>query len=214
MITRIHVVGGRCVNAIRLRAIFAAALVAAAASPASAIVSTFDADVEGWTITNATAMHVPAGGNPGGYLFFDNPETTISNIVAPAKFLGDLRAFDGGMFSFDGNLLQQIAPDFAAYGTVSLSGPSDSVSLDIVPDQPPVGVWVHYSVDLTAATWGRSQMAWEDLLSNVTSLQITIEAVFGGEMNGVDNIAITPEPAAACLLAGGAMLIGRRRRRR
>jgi hypothetical protein len=118
-----------------------------------------------------------------------------------------LRAFNQGSFSFDGNLLQKLASDFGSYGTVTIVGPSDSVSLDIVPGQPPVGVWQTYRIDLTAANWGRTQAQWTALLSNVTSLRVTVEAVFGGEQNGVDNILLVPEASSIALLGLGALAI-------
>lgn len=170
-------------------------LIGRMASPANTISSGFETGVEGWTVNNTAAVAVSTGGNPGGYLFIDNPETTISEIIAPAPFHGDLRSFIGGMLSFDGNMLQAIGSPWsnpADYGKVTIAGPADTAMLNIVPGQPILGSWTTYGIDLNAATWGKTESQWENLLANVTSLRLSVEARFGGEQQGIDNFTLTP----------------------
>jgi hypothetical protein len=176
----------------RLLFVVACALVAAhPATFAASVSSTFDTDLDGWTANNTAAVHTPAGGNPGGFLFIDNPESTISEVLAPAKFLGDKSSFNGGTLSFDGNLLTQDAGDFAAYGTLTFFSSSiGTASTDIVPSQPPVGQWVTYTADLTNTTFGITPGDWAAILADLDELRITLEGVFGGETNGFDNFKI------------------------
>lgn len=172
-----------------------------ATADAGKVAYRFDTGLDGWTISNATPIHMPAGGNPGGYLFFDNPETTIS--VATAPLSGGLLGFLHGSLSFDGNLLQQIAPNYPGYGTVTLSGPGGTVSMDFVPGQPPVDVWVTYTVPLTPAAWSVSEGVLAAVLVSVSSISIELEAVFGGEMNGLDNVVFTSRCLADLTGAAG-----------
>lgn len=167
---------------------------------AQGIVSTFDNDVDGWTVSNTTVSQMASGGNPGGFLFHDNPETTISILMAPAKFLGDLRAFNGGTFSFDGNMLQQSDPPFEAffdYGHAEINGlPGESAVVDMALEQPPEKSWKTFNVAMTAAKWidgGQlTEEQWQTLLSHVSSFVLSIEAINGQEMQGIDNIKLLP----------------------
>ena len=49
------------------------------------------------------------------------------------------------------------------------------------------------------------------ILGNVTSLKISIEAIYGPEQEGVDNIRIVPEPSSTLLGAIGLLGIFSRR---
>jgi hypothetical protein len=173
---------------------------------ATTISSTFDADLDGWTITSGSALsHMATGGNPGGFLFVDNDEgAIIVRAIAPAKFLGDLSSFNGGVLAFDGNLLTKGSVAFyPPYGQVTISSSGGTpVTLDLAPSDPPIGEWVHYSVSLDAATWGRTPQAWAQLLAGVTEISIVLEAVSGLETNGFDNFTLSsvPEPSVAALL--------------
>src|SRR5688572_11907373 len=80
-------------------ALMGACGVGASSVAADTISSTFDVDADGWTTTNVVPVFTPAGGNPGGFLLVDNPETTITEMIAPAKFLGDLSLLNGGTLS-------------------------------------------------------------------------------------------------------------------
>ena len=199
--------------------------IAASALEASAttITSDFSTDLEGWTATagSGTPVWTASGGNPAGYLFIDNVDgAVIVRVIAPAKFLGDLSSSNGGTLSFDGNLLSAgNIINQISYGRVRISTSSGSpATLDLSPGNPALGVWTSYSAPLDAATWGQTPARWAQILSNVTMIEITLEAVSGLETNGFDNFAITsvPEPSPAALLAfatGGGLALARRLRR-
>ena len=164
-------------------------------------ISTFDTDTDGWGVSNTNPLiHKPSGGNPGGFIFLDNDEQIVALLVAPPKFLGDLSGFNGGTLSFDGNMLQQNAPPWdnvQDYGHVFILGGSSgaTASVDFVPGQPPEKSWATFSKPLTASTWGMTETEWKSLLSNADNIFISIEARFGAEMQGVDNIKLlAPKP--------------------
>jgi hypothetical protein len=47
----------------------------------------------------------------------------------------------------------------------------------------------------------------------VTSVQLSVESLFGAEIEGIDNIALAPEASAGWLLAVGAIALWGRQRR-
>jgi hypothetical protein len=203
------------------------------------IVSTFTSGLEGWTTTDPGAVftQVAAGGNPGGYLSHDNSEQAIAQLVAPAAFLGNLSAFIGGTFSFDGNLLGAggsffDGPNgipggvFLDYGIIQLIGPTLSAQVDLLPGgaTAPAGAWQTYSIGLNAAAWGLTPADFNTLMQNVTSLRITVEGLWGAEFQGIDNISLVsadasttgvpvPEPASLLLVGLGLTVVAIRARR-
>ena len=54
------------------------------------------------------------------------------------------------------------------------------------------------------------------LLSNVTEVRLSVEAMFGPEVQGIDNFTVTaiPEPATYGMLALGLAVVGWAHRRR
>lgn len=198
-------------------------LFAALGANATTIASDFSTDLDGWTLSagSGALSHMASGGNPGGFLFVDNAEgAVVVRAIAPAKFLGDLSAFDGGFLSFDGNLLTKgSVPFYSPYGQVRISTSSGTpATLDLAPSDPTVGAWTSYGVALDAATWGQTPARWAQILSDVTEIAIVLEGVSGFETNGFDNFAITsvPEPSrvALALIAGLVLWTARRAARR
>ncbi|MEM9585919.1 MAG: hypothetical protein AAGA03_01455 [Planctomycetota bacterium] len=186
------------------------------------IASTFDSDLDGWT-TDETGLfqHNASDGNPGGFLFIDNDEgTNNAHIFAPNKFLGDLTSFNGGTISFDGNLLGSGGNFFSDpddYGVFVITGTAGSASLDLAPGGaiPPANSWQTYSASLDATTWGVSSSQWASILGDVTSIQLSVEALFGEEAHGIDNVRITavPEPSSGVVLTAFVGLTALIRRR-
>lgn len=174
----------------------------------ASISSTFDSDLEGWTVRNnepgGGASHIAAGGNPGGYMEIIDIEGFAGfEAVAPSKFLGDLSGFNGGSLSFDTNYLDSSgSADRPAYGTVTISSPGGVASLDFIPsNNPPMDQWESHSEALVASTWGKSQTEWISILTNVTDLSINLELFGGDDTVGLDNVNMVPLPASVWLLA-------------
>ena len=213
-------------------------LLAALSRPvdAASIVSSFDTNLEGWTTNDSgTFVQQAAGGNPGGFLFLDNSDLVIAQIIAPASFLGDLSGYIGGTFSFDGSLRGDGGQFFDGpagipggvfldYGIIQIIGPTITAQVDLLPGgaTAPLGSWQTYSVGLNAAAWGLSSGDFATLMQNVTGIRITIEGLWGAEQEGIDNIrlqsatapAAVPEPMSLILFGSGlAGLVARRRNR-
>lgn len=171
------------------------------------IESTFEVDVDGWIATSAIAFQQqPTLGNPGGRLFIDNSETNVCYIIAPAKFGGDLSAYAGGWFSFDGLMVGTGGSPWTApgldYGNVRFTGTGGKlVQADLVNGPPPTAAWQTWSVRLDAAAFGATPADFAAVLANVTELRISVEALFGPEQQAIDNVRITP--AAACVVRNG-----------
>lgn len=195
-----------------------ASIALSSAATGGILQSGFDAGLEGWLITNTIgAQWQSSGGNPGGYAHIDNTEQDIAYMSAPALFLGDLSAYDGGVLSFDAVQLGSGGgpwDNYANFGRIEISGNGIFANRDLVSGTTgPAPSWTTYSAGFTAADWGVSDADWQSLLSNVTSISLNVEGLFGGEINGVDNFTITPSPGSLGLLSAG-LLCGARRRRR
>lgn len=188
----------------------------ASATQAAVLKSTFDADLEGWQITNTFgAQWQNAGGNPGGFAYIDNTEQQIAYMFAPAAFLGDLSAYNGHSFSFDAIQIQGGGSpwdNFENFGRLRLTGMSGTVTADLVPGTTGPGrVWTTYSVPFTGAAFGVSEGEWATLLSSVSEISLNVEGLFGPEINGVDNITLVPGTATIAPFAIMAVASLRRR---
>ena len=167
------------------------------------IASRFDTDAEGWSANTGGALYRNSGGNPGGYFFVDNPESDPVILIAPNKFRGDLRAFDGGILSFDGNMLRrgappdnrfwtdaEAAPYSGNYGTVTIRGTDGSTAKkDLEPGEPPQS-WKNYTTPFTAEAFGVTFPQWLRILGSVSSITVSVEAIYGEEQEGFDNFII------------------------
>jgi len=197
-----------------------------AASAADAtVVSTFDSGLDGWAKANSDSgsdvIWESTGGNPGGYLRYDEAGSGILDFVAaPAKFLGDKASYYGGTLSFD------IRTDTLSNPTnvdaqVMLIGNGRTLRFAL-PDPSPVNIWHHRSIDLTeTAGWiddgtdaAPSQSDMIAVLGDLTSLQLLTDYRNGDENPSYDNVMLVPEPASLALLGGGLLLIARRPRTR
>ncbi len=166
---------------------------------AQEIKTDFASDADGWFCAGGLNRYESSGGNPGGYLFVDNSEIEIVWCSAPSKFLGNLLSYNGGSFSFDGKLIldqapywteEQAAPYGGNYGTVRITGPAGSVSADLEVGKPSSN-WATYGIDMTAAAWGIDENKWRNILANVTSIEINLEALYGEEQEGLDNVVLS-----------------------
>jgi hypothetical protein len=191
---------------------FAFGIVASRPAAGLTIQSTFDSGLEGWTAFAIGTSWQSSGGNPGGYLRGDD-QPNASYLIAPAAFLGNLSAFDGGQLSFDHIAIDlDNMPIAGAGGEVTIFSGAQSATADLLT---PLLTWQTGSVPLTAAAWGVSQATWTGILANVTGIHVVIDSTVGVGTDGFDNFTmVTPEPATALLLGGGIAAMARSTRRR
>lgn len=184
--------------------------------------STFDSDLDGWTMTDTGLEWRSTGGNPGGYMDWSDFRTTTNNtevVDAPAKFLGNWSSLDGvGYIEFDHKLFSTGVGPISPYA-VFLSGPGGAASWTS-PGPAGATPWVTLRADLVEANWTLSSGSWSDLLSDVSSMRVRIELVGntqGGDVAGMDNVRLVnavPEPASGwiALVATASLFFLRQRR--
>ena len=181
---------------------------------AALIQSDFEAGTDGWTSNGQTTVSRPAsGGNPGGYLRFQDGGPDGYSAVAPTKFLGDLTGFIGENIAFDYRVIQNTEPYGSFSGLVTISSASDFAQLDLIPNIPPSSNWTTYSALLIASDWGKSDADWLALLSDVTRITIGMEPGNFPDASGLDNVRIgsqmaVPEPSSLSLFALTLMVYG------
>lgn len=177
------------------------------------IISTFDVDAEAWTASGAALSHENTGGNPDGFLkSVDNGSGSYA-LFAPAKFLGNLSSFDGGLLSYD---ILQIFPATeltsigSGFGRIQLLGGGSNATFDYAPDPliPSPAFWTRYDVPMTASAWNTSTENWNTILSNVTSIEILLDLKSGDDAVGLDNFQISPVPEPATMFLFGVGMVG------
>jgi hypothetical protein len=162
--------------------------------------STFEVDLDGWT-------HSGAGGNPGGRLYIDNSEGPVTYIYAPAKFRGNLSAYESGYFTFDGLMVGTGGAPWTSgldYGHVWISNGGTSMFAELAPTQPSTANWESYFRPLFASDWGVSGATFDAIMANVTAIRISVEALFGAEIQAIDNVRLEPWiPMSSCTVFNG-----------
>ena len=211
----------------------------------AAVVSSFDDDNEGWitlVVSNdgsailggAPAVHVAAGGNPGGHLLALDPgDETAARFAAPAKFLGDQSAYLGGTLSFDLALSPEAPTPIAPVpALVVIMNETAGIALGFVGLASPPSSFAPYAIALSAdgvawrafvpgnpgANVAATSAHFDAVFADITHLSITGEFLDSiDDAVSLDNVALTAVPLPGALpllslavLVGG--LWGRRRR--
>lgn len=175
-------------------------------------VSTFDVDIDGWTVTGGPAdppQHVGAGGETGGYLSVQSAGALATYVVAPSKFLGDWSSLDGVGELFFKHRIEDAGPtirkilDFEIR-IASASAGASATWVGKHPDSGPAPKdpaptwphrdWVTVRALVAANNWTVNPPgAWESLLEDVTSLEIKIEMVGNqgvDDRNAIDTVVL------------------------
>ena len=172
------------------------------AAPAAAdVTSDFASNADGWTVSSGGSLAwVASGGNPSGHIQLTDTATGLYTLDAPAAFVGDLSAYDGGMLSLDLSLVfDNGGTVITEAGQLTVFGPggAGSVALDVVCTGPS-GAWTTITVPFSANAFGISQASWEAILADVNALTFVPDFLnFTGDIAGVDNIALTA-PTGEC----------------
>ncbi|HDY70698.1 MAG TPA: PEP-CTERM sorting domain-containing protein [Nitrospirae bacterium] len=180
------------------------------------ITSTFDTDLEGWTVEGANYIHRDYGGNPDGHMDIKDNSAKLNHVLAPEETYnyGNLSSYNGGILSFDVRLTSPSPSNYSdfRYGKVTITGSTGVAWIDLI--NTPSASWTTYTTSLTSTAWNVTGN-WADILSDITKISIVLDEGTRGNSSGFDNFAIkatvVPEPISYILfLAGGAALGFRR----
>ncbi len=184
--------------------------------------SDFDFDTDGWywdTVQNPAFSWQPAGGNPLGYIRYDDNQDQggTSWIYAPDKFLGNWSDLDVTHIAYQQNVFNTGSIWRVGAYTVSISGPGGEANWT-GPLADSATPWKSLNVPLreeggTLDGWTIDVGSWSDILENVTELKISNE-LYGNytpfDITGIDNIELhaTPIPSTFPLLVSAIALTG------
>jgi hypothetical protein len=202
------------------------------------IISTFDADNEGWTTfqnAGAPVTFHATGGNPGGYVSVIDQSNDWGYVQAPSKFL--VPAIYGGSFSFDLRASTSDSINYPIQFSVRAALVGNGMTL-INELGIPDGTWTNYSFTLNELAGWRvfsnlnqnyspgapkpTQSEMQGVLANPSGLFIAADYTNGTTLQNVteethlDNIRLSavPEPSSAVLIviaAAGFWLVRRQR---
>lgn len=185
--------------------------------------STFDSGDDGWRLVSTLGYNGPVswlstGGNPGGFIYGQDPDTGAFGFAAPAKFLGDKSAAYGTNLTFD---IAAYTQPQGATSWVGLSGAGHQFVCNYAVPGSPYPAWHSRGVTL------HENSGWADvntglppthqqmlaMLANLNGLVIAAE--FRGDLpddvSGLDNVNMLPEPACLMLVALGGLVARWRR---
>lgn len=155
------------------------------------IISNFNDDEEAWSVEGGILYYYSQGGNPGGFIEFEDDQDGLGVFKAPDKFLGDLSSYKLGSLEFDlVNTVDNGQDSLYGYGGVTIISTYYTVSRIVVPLHY-ITEWTTYSIPLTAEEWGLSSTAWDSILSGVTEIRIQMDAQWNYyDRTGLDNFTI------------------------
>jgi hypothetical protein len=170
--------------------------------------STFDTDSEGWTLLSAGHSWEAIGGNPGGYIRYNNNISGLNpQISAPEEFLGNWAAAGVSLLTYDVRIFSTGSVARVNNLKVYLSGPGGDASWSGPNPPNPSAGWVSYDVPISESEWLVNSGSWNAILNDVTELKIgTAYYTNWGpfEITGIDNVSLKAVPVPA----PGAMLLG------
>lgn len=184
------------------------------------IVSTFDADDEGWraadvSTTDLSILSSQPAGWESGHLRADEFGSALFVLAAPTAYLGDLSSYYGGAVTFT---LSDTVGDGLPYPDLLIRGNGFAMAY---ATPPPTSLGTTYTIPLSEAGWigfDGQPVSHSQFLSALTAVDrfgINADWRTGGQDSvTLDDVrvAAAPEPASLLPLALGLLAIRRRRR--
>ena len=168
-----------------------------AAPSSEVLLSSFDTDAEGWSVSGGALYYRGTGGNPGGFIEFEDNEDQCGFFRAPSEFLGDLSQFSQGTLSFDlKNTVDNGQTMLGCYGSIRISSGSLQAEKNVVPYNTYLDDWTSFSIPLTADDWGVTPAEWNAMLADVIEIIIYMDTQMNyADLTGLDNFCFTsPTP--------------------
>ena len=157
------------------------------------LISSFDTDAEGWSVSGGALYYHGNDGYPGGFVEFEDNEDQCGYFLAPNKFLGDLTEFSQGTLSFDlKNTVDNGQTMLACYGSIRISSGLIYAEKNVVPYNTYLTDWTAFSIPMTAGDWGVTSTRWDSLLTDVTEIIIYMDTQMNYyDRTGLDNFCFT-----------------------
>lgn len=158
----------------------------------------FEEGLDGWTAVGDGQFYLEEGtGNPGNVMRIDDDATgNILYAIAPRHYLGDWSHATSEDSLYYDLFLNRISGSFINTQRIfSISGPGGRAwGLMGSAYNPPDKQWKRYVISLNPDDWTMQSGNWDDLIKNVTLLELTAEFISGPEFVRLDNIGMTFSP--------------------
>lgn len=184
------------------------------AQAATVASSDFSSGADGWdwNAPNPSMSWQADGGNPGGYIRYDNNQGGDFAIHAPSSYLGDWGTLEINELTYQVNIFTTGSVARIGNLQATISGPGGEARW-LGPQPDPSTPWKDISVPISDTSWTVDSGTWEDITSNVTDLTIFMAYYTNTgpfEITGIDNVALNavPIPAALPLFVSAIALIG------
>ncbi|MEO1657477.1 MAG: laminin B domain-containing protein [Pseudomonadota bacterium] len=200
----------------QLLAATAAFLVTGASAQAAEILATFDDGREGFRLSNGSLTRISTNGNPGGNLQLADLNNQDMILRLPEQYIVPISL--GDTLSFD--VLHE-SPGLgtqASFGSVTITSTDGQSLTDDFFSTSLTADWQTVQVTFDDESWRGSESELQDILSNLASITINVDASNGdNEVIRIDNVLLdlaeVPLPGAAWLFVPMAGVFLARRRR-
>ena len=159
------------------------------------VLSSFDASEEGWLVSGGSLYYNGTGGDPGGFIEFEDNQDLCGFFIAPNEFLGDLSEFSQGTLGFDlKNTVDNGLTMLGCYGSIRISSGALYAEKNVVPYNTYLNDWTAFSIPLTAGDWGVTTTRWDSILADVTEIIIYMDTQMNyWDRTGLDNFCFTSQ---------------------
>ncbi|MGC9515455.1 laminin B domain-containing protein [Methanocrinis sp.] len=141
------------------------------------------------------------GGNGGGFLMGEDLGDGSSWYYAsPRSWSGDWTPYLGGFLSFDLKMIDSGRGGPYEADLVRIIGSDGSVVSVSSSEELPAGAWTRRRIALTPATFETTEEAFSEVMRSVDRVVIRGEYSDRGDVEGIDNVVVTP-PIATDLVS-------------